>query len=109
MKQYRPIFAIGYGDGIGVCKKISDLPTDGGSVFFCIVMPPVPIVGLFLGIDNEPAAVGKTIGVVGRDPEVKGYRPLVGMRGYALALIVVTIDPHVGEMMISENPWETLI
>ena len=107
MKQYHPIFAIGYGDGIGVCKKISDHLTDGGSVFVCIVMAPVPIVGLFLGIDSDPATVRNSIGVVGCDPEVKGYRPLVGMRGYALALIVVTIDPHVGEIMISEDPWET--
>jgi len=108
VKQYRPILAIGYSDGIGVGKKIGDLPADCRGVFIGVIVPPVPVIGLILGIDNEAAAAGNQVGVVGRDPEIEGHRPLVRMRRDARTLIAVTIHPHVGEFVPAENIWKAL-
>ena len=43
MKQYRSVFTIGYGDGIGVGKKIGNLLADGRGVFLVVVVPPVAV------------------------------------------------------------------
>ena len=109
MKQYRPVFAIGYGDSISVGKKIGDFPTDGRGIFLSVVVPPIPVVGLLFGIDNDAATVGNPVGIVGRDPEIKSHCSRVGMSGYALALVVVTIDPNVGEVVTTEDPWKTFL
>ncbi len=108
MKQYRPILAIRNCDGFRIGKKIGDLLADSRGMFIGIIMPPVPAIRLILGIDDETALVGKQVGVVGRDPEIEGHRPLVRMCCDARTLVVVTVRPHIGEFVVAENPWKAL-
>ena len=79
MEQNGPVGSVFQRDRVRIGQKTIDPCFHVRSVLAQVDVVPVPIQGLFLAIDDQPAMLGIKAGLVIGDPEVEGDRGIIGM------------------------------